>query len=280
MIIKEMRMKMPDIPKWLNRKEERRRLMAYLQEHRMATYGFIQVPEAEKVAYVRRHFNSVAQRYDLMNTILSFGIHYIWKHAAINMMGLKPGDRVLDVCGGTGDLSILADRKIGPQGQVFLCDINREMIDAGKHKATNAVHRRRIAYIQGDIEALAFPDGSMDAAMVGFGIRNVTHMEKGFAEMFRVLKPGGTLMCLEFSQPVWKWFRLLYDFHSFYIMPWLGERIAGSRKAYLHLPETIRLFPLPDELSETLENIGFTAIRYKRLTNGIAVVHIGRKPPV
>jgi len=266
------------LPRWMNRREDRQRLMQHLQENRLTTYGFAQVPEEEKTAYVRRHFDSVAHRYDLMNTILSLGIHYLWKRYVVNRMRLRSGDRVLDVCGGTGDLAILADRKVGPRGQVILYDINRDMILAGRNKPTNARHRRRIAYVQGDIEAMAFSDNTMDAAMVGFGIRNVTHMERGFAEMFRVLKPGGTFMCLEFSQPVWQWFRWLYDLYSFYVMPWLGEMIVGTRKAYVHLPETIRLFPLPDELSEILSHIGFSSIDYRRLTNGIAVVHLARKP--
>ncbi|MFZ3048416.1 MAG: class I SAM-dependent methyltransferase [Desulfatirhabdiaceae bacterium] len=266
------------IPEWVNEKEEQQRLKDNLSRQKLATYGFLQVPEFEKVNYVRRHFNSVARHYDLMNTILSLGIHYLWKRISVGMMSLKPGDRVLDVCGGTGDLSILAGRMVGKAGQIILYDINREMILAGKTKSTHRNSRNRIAHVQGDIEALSFPDQCVDAAMVGFGIRNVTHMETGFMEIYRVLKPGGTFMCLEFSQPVWPVFRWLYDVYSFYIMPWLGDCITGSRKAYLHLPETIRLFPLPDQLSELIERIGFVDVRYRRLTNGIAVVHVARKP--
>ncbi len=267
-----------EMPGWFSRKEEQKHLKDYLKREKLSTYGFLQVPESEKVHYVRRHFNSVARRYDLMNTILSMGIHYMWKRLAVGWMGLTPGDRVLDACGGTGDLAILALRKVGESGRVVLADINREMILAGKTKGTNQGERKRIAYIQCDMENLSLPDQCMDACMVGFGIRNVTHMEDGFRELFRVLKPGGVMMCLEFSQPVQPLFRWLYDVYSFYVMPWLGERIAGSRKAYLHLPETIRLFPLPDEMSEILSEIGFRAVRYRRLTNGIAVVHIARKP--
>ncbi|MGD9971790.1 MAG: bifunctional demethylmenaquinone methyltransferase/2-methoxy-6-polyprenyl-1,4-benzoquinol methylase UbiE [Desulfatirhabdiaceae bacterium] len=266
------------LPAWVNRKEEQKRLKADLVRKKLSTYGFLQVPESEKVNYVMQHFNSVARHYDIMNTILSLGIHYLWKRMAVGLIGLRPGGCVLDVCGGTGDLAILAGRKIGKSGQIILYDINREMILAGKNKPTNRGIRNRITHVQGDIEALSFPDDRFDAAMVGFGIRNVTHMETGFKEIYRVLKPGGTFMCLEFSQPVWPMFRFLYDIYSFYIMPWLGERIAGSRKAYLHLPETIRLFPLPDDLSEIIEQIGFVNVRYRRLTNGIAVVHIAVKP--
>jgi demethylmenaquinone methyltransferase/2-methoxy-6-polyprenyl-1,4-benzoquinol methylase len=190
---------------------------------------------------------------------------------------LKPGDKVLDVCGGTGDLAILASRRVGETGEVILYDINRDMILAGKTQDNHVAVRKRIRYIQGDIEAMSFPDNSVDAVMVGFGIRNVTHMEKGFTELHRVLKPGGRLMCLEFSKPVCPVFRWIYDVYSFFIMPWLGQLIAGSRSAYIHLPETIRLFPLPDELAEMLETIGFTDISFTRLTNGIAVIHTGVK---
>ena len=160
---------------------------------------------------------------------------------------------------------------------MVLYDINREMMAAGRRKRTNAAARRRIQYVEGDAERISFPDNHFDAAMVGFGIRNLTDMPQGFAEMVRVLVPGGTLMCLEFSNPTWPVFRWLYDFYSFTIMPWLGEVLVGSRNAYTYLPESIRLFPSPDELSELLTGLGLTGVTYRRLTNGIAVVHIGKK---
>ena len=240
-------------------------------------FGYQKVPQKEKVQRTCLHFETVAKRYDFMNTLLSFGIHYLWKHAAIRMMKLKPGHRVLDVCGGTGDLSILAHRVVGPTGQIVLYDINRAMIQAGKAKPTHSSARSRIRYVQGNAEEISFPDRYFDAAMVGFGIRNVSRMEKGFGEMHRVLKPGGKLMCLEFSKPTAPLFRFLYDFYSFKIMPLLGELLAGSRKAYTLLPESIRTFPMPDELAGILKRIGFRRVVYRRLTNGIAVVHLGEK---
>jgi demethylmenaquinone methyltransferase/2-methoxy-6-polyprenyl-1,4-benzoquinol methylase len=213
-----------------------------------------------------------------MNTILSFGLQHLWKRAAIRALELKPRDRVLDVCGGTADLSILAAREMGPGGLAILYDINRAMMEAGRPKVARTSLASRIWYVQGDAEQIAFRDEQFEAAIVGFGIRNLTRMEKGLEEMYRVLKPGGKLMCLEFSIPTSGWFRWLYDFYSFRIMPIAGQILAGTREAYTYLPESIRKFPLPEELTAILERIGFSNVTYRNLTNGIAVIHLGRKP--
>ncbi|MFZ0614630.1 MAG: bifunctional demethylmenaquinone methyltransferase/2-methoxy-6-polyprenyl-1,4-benzoquinol methylase UbiE [Desulfobacterales bacterium] len=263
---------------WGSEQDRQYHLDERIRREKMANYGYRKVPEDEKTTWVLRHFNSVARQYDFMNTLLSFGIHYLWKRTAVAMLGLKAGERVLDVCGGTGDLAILAKRAVGACGTVAVYDINRAMIEAGRSKKTNAPIRGQICYVQGNAEHLAFPDGHFDAVTVGFGIRNVTHMEQGFREMLRVLKPGGRMMCLEFSKPSHPLFRRLYDFYSFYIMPLSGQLLAGSRQAYTHLPESIRLFPLPEELQAILERIGYVQVSWRRLTNGIAVVHTGRKP--
>jgi demethylmenaquinone methyltransferase/2-methoxy-6-polyprenyl-1,4-benzoquinol methylase len=166
---------------------------------------------------------------------------------------------------------------VGPGGQVVVYDINRAMMEAGLPKVLNSTLAPRIRFLQGDAERLACPDACFDAAMVGFGIRNLTHPAAGFKEMHRVLKPGGRLMCLEFSQPVTPWFRWLYDFYSFQVMPAVGKIMVGSWQAYTYLPESIRMFSRPEELSATLYNLGFTRVRYRRLTNGIAVIHLGVK---
>ena len=242
-----------------------------------AYFGYRRVAAADKGLLVRNHFNTVAVRYDLMNTLLSVGLHHLWKRTAVKMLGLKPGDRVLDVCGGTGDLALLAARKVGSRGRIVIYDINRAMLAAGRPKIARSPLAGRIAYLQGDAERLSCPDRSFDAAMVGFGIRNLTHPEKGFQEMHRVLKPGGALMCLEFSQPTWAWFRWLYDLYSFYFMPLAGRIMVGSWQAYTYLPESIRMFSRPREVSGVLAEIGFSQVRFRRLTNGIAAVHVGVK---
>ncbi len=242
-----------------------------------AHFGYRKIPARDKVRWVRRHFNSIADKYDSMNTLLSLGLHYLWKRQAIEELSLQQGDRVIDVCGGTADLSILAAKAVGVTGQVILYDINRAMIEAGRPKVSRALVADRIRYIQGDVEKISFPGGHFDAACVGFGIRNVTHMEIGLAEMYRVLKPGGKMMCLEFSIPPSTFFRKLYDLYSFQVMPFIGKVFTGSQQAYTYLPESIRLFPLPDELTEILSRIGFSRVTYRRLTNGIAVIHTGVK---
>ena len=231
----------------------------------------------KKSQLILGYFDSVARKYDMMNTLLSFGIHHIWKRTAVRMMGLNSGDWVLDVCGGTGDLAILAAGAVSPAGHVTLYDFSSAMINAGRFKKNNSSIRNRVQYIQGDAQEISFQEQSFDAAMVGFGIRNVIDMKKAFKEMYRVLKPGGKMMCLEFSKPTSPLFRLLYDYYSFYIIPFLGKSITGSIQAYTHLPESIRTFPSPEKLSDILKIIGFLHITHKRLTNGIAVIHLAKK---
>ncbi len=264
-------------PRWFDRNARRRQLDEHVDESRTATFGFRTMAAAEKAAAVMRHFDRVAPRYDFMNNLLSFGIQMIWKRVAVRCIRLCPGDRVLDVCGGTADLALLASQRTGAAGRTVVCDLNRAMMGGGTAKVKRAGLDGHIVFVQGDAERLPFADGQFDAAMVGFGIRNLTHLKRGFAEMLRVLRPGGTLMCLEFSKPANPVFRRLYDFHSFVIMPLLGQLLVGNREGYACLPETIRLFPLPEELSAILAQIGFTNVRCRRLTNGIAVVHSASK---
>jgi demethylmenaquinone methyltransferase/2-methoxy-6-polyprenyl-1,4-benzoquinol methylase len=257
--------------------QEKNEMNLIIKEEESSQFGFRKIPIQEKAKRIQNHFDSIAQKYDRMNTLLSFGTHHLWKRTAIQLLELKPGEQVLDACGGTGDLSILAVKQVGPSGRVVLYDINRMMMETGRQKRTHAAARQAILYVQGDAEQISCRSQYFDAVMVGFGVRNLTHMEQGLREMYRVLKPGGRFVCLEFSKPTTSWFRRLYDFYSFRIMPWLGSLLAGSRQAYTYLPESIRLFPSPPELSGLVEKTGFREVTYYPLFNGIAVLHVGMK---
>ncbi len=263
----------PSDPKQANPKKP-----AESESQAMASFGYRNVPADEKVKWVLRHFNSIAGKYDFMNTVLSLGLHHLWKKQSIQALALRAGDRVIDVCGGTADLSLLSAKASAPDGQVFLYDINRAMIEAGRPKVRGTPYQSQIRYVLGDAEQIAIRSGQLDAAVVGFGIRNLTRMEKGLAEMYRVLKPGGKVLCLEFSIPPFIPFRWLYDLYSFQVMPILGKMLTGSREAYTYLPESIRRFPLPEELAAILRGIGFEKVSYRSFTMGIAVAHFGTKP--
>jgi demethylmenaquinone methyltransferase/2-methoxy-6-polyprenyl-1,4-benzoquinol methylase len=243
----------------------------------MTYAGYRKVPASEKGKIVQQHFTAIARRYDLMNSILSLGLHRLWKRTAVKTLKLKEGDRIIDVCGGTGDLALLAARTIGHAGRVVVYDMNRAMMEAGRSKAADAPLAEKICWVQGDAERISFRDYSFDAAMVGFGVRNLTHMEEGFIEMYRVLKPGGKLMCLEFSKPSSSLFRFLYDLYSFTVIPLAGKLFTGSREAYTYLFESIRMLPSPEDISSLLEKIGFSQVIHHKLTNGIAVIHLGVK---
>lgn len=264
-------------PSWFDKKKRREQLDDHIRATGKARFGIREYDEQQKVDAVRTHFNRVAPNYDFMNSLLSFGIQHAWKRAAVRMLNVRKGDRVLDVCGGTGDLAILAAGNTGPTGQVTIYDINHAMIQAGRHKIDPYPSLSHISYVQGDAEQITFPDNTFDCTIVSFGIRNVTHLRQGFSEMIRTLKPGGRFLCLEFSQPANPVFRRLYDFYSFNIMPVLGHLLVGSAESYACLPETIRMFPLPDELGKMLEDLGLTKIRWESMTNGICVAHVGVK---
>ena len=230
-----------------------------------------------KARLVQQHFSNIAARYDLANDILSFGLQRAWKRLAVRMLELVPGEVVLDVCGGTADLARLAVATMGGTGQALVYDFNRDMLAVGRNKAKKSPRASHLTWIQGDAENLALKSGSADAAIVGFGVRNLTHWQRGFTEMHRVLKPGGRMVCLEFSQPPARWFRLLYDLYSFTVIPLVGKILAGSWEAYSYLATSIRAFPSPEELVGVLEAIGFTQVTCRRLTQGIAFIHRGIK---
>ncbi len=261
-----------NINKWYTRKKRLEQLEKHVSLSRTAIFGFTAYPESDKAQRVNRHFDTIATRYDFMNTILSGGIHYAWKRKAVEILKINPEEKVLDVCGGTGDIARLSARRTGEKGISIVYDLNRKMIEQGRKKTLKGV-----TFVQGDAECISFPDNSFDAISIGFGIRNVTHLETGFREIFRVLKKGGKMCCLEFSKPDNIFFRQLYDLYSFRIMPLIGGLITGSIEAYTAFPESIRAFPLPDELCLILKEIGFKDIKVKKLTNGIAVIHSARK---
>jgi demethylmenaquinone methyltransferase/2-methoxy-6-polyprenyl-1,4-benzoquinol methylase len=241
-------------------------------------FGYRLVKAGEKKNLVRTHFATVAEKYDFMNTVLSFGAHFLWKKRAVDALSLKEGARLLDLCGGTGDMSLLAAKRLRNAGKVVLYDINPFMLEKGKEKLRRKNLDSSVRFVLGDAELLSLKTASFDACIVAFGVRNLTHMTEGFREMLRVLKPGGEMVCLEFSIPRTRWFRWLYDVYSFRMMPLLGEILAGSRKAYTYLPESIRVFPSPEELARLLRDIGFEKVRFRLLTDGIAVIHKARKP--
>jgi demethylmenaquinone methyltransferase/2-methoxy-6-polyprenyl-1,4-benzoquinol methylase len=264
-------------PKWFKSPQREELLDQHVSRTGRARFGLKAYLEEEKAAAVRRHFNRVAPQYDFMNSLLSFGIQRAWKRAAIRLLDPLPGSRILDLCGGTGDLGHLAVARSASGGRATICDINMAMMSAGR--GTYAPHplKSRVTWVQGDAEKIPFAEATFDTAMVGFGIRNLTHLKQGFQEMHRVLKPGGRFLCLEFSRPTNAVFRALYDFYSFNIMPLLGQLIAGSAESYACLPETIRMFPLPDELATILSDCGFKDVTYCRMTNSMVVAHLATK---
>jgi len=241
------------------------------------SFGSRRVSHQEKKSLVQGHFDTVAARYDLTNNLLSFGLQWVWKRKAVAWLGLARGERVLDACGGTADLGLLAAGPVGPEGRIVIYDFNRAMLAVGRDKIEPAGMAPTMSLVQGDVEQIALHDHTFDAALVGFGIRNLAAMEAGLQELHRVLKPGGRLLILEFSQPTNPWFRTLYDLYSFTVMPLVGKIMMGSWETYTYLPESIRLFASPDELRAILERVGFSRVDYHRLSNGIAVMYLAWK---
>ena len=239
-------------------------------------FGFQQVPEEEKAQRVRGVFDSVASDYDLMNDVMSLGIHRLWKRLAIEMAELRPGQRVLDLAGGTGDLVMLMAPKVGPQGNVVLSDINSTMIRTGRTRLLDKGIAGNVEYVQADAEHLPFAGDSFDCITIAFGLRNVTRKQAALDAMYRALKPGGRVLILEFSQPA-AMLRPAYDFYSFSILPRLGQLIAGDAASYRYLAESIRMHPNQQALLAMLEVAGFESCDYHNLTGGIVAIHRGYK---
>ena len=232
------------------------------------------VTAAEKAGYVRQMFDDIAPRYDLLNSLLSAGIHYSWRTFATRCAALSVGGSVLDVCSGTGEWTALLRQVVGPEGFVAAADFSLPMLQNGAAR----FEKNGVGEVQGDAMRLPFADHSFDAATVAFGIRNVAEIETAFAEMGRVVKPGGRIVCLEFSQPPAGLFRTAYDLHAKYIMPALGGAISGRRDAYTYLPASVERFASRTKLAEKMRLAGLTNVRWVDLTFGLVCVHVGEKP--
>jgi demethylmenaquinone methyltransferase / 2-methoxy-6-polyprenyl-1,4-benzoquinol methylase len=240
-------------------------------------FGFSQVPVEEKVARVRGVFDSVATRYDLMNDLMSFGIHRAWKRFTVAKAGLKPGQQLLDLAGGTGDLAALMAPRVMPGGRVVLADINDAMLRRGRERLLDrGLAGEAVEYCLADAESLPFSDDCFDVVTIAFGLRNVTRKEAALTEMLRVLKPGGQLLVLEFSKPATV-LAPAYDLYSFRVLPAIGKLVAGDDASYRYLAESIRMHPDQGTLKAMMEATGFEGCRYHNLSGGIVALHRGWK---
>ena len=235
-------------------------------------FGFERVPEAEKARRVGAVFDRVAERYDLMNDLMSLGLHRLWKAFAISIARPRPGDRILDVASGSADLARSLGRRVMPGGQICLADINLKMLERGRDRVLD--DGLLAPAVQCDAERLPFPSGYFDCVTVAFGLRNMTHKDRALTEMTRVLKPGGRLVVLEFSK-VWKPLERAYDFYSFRVLPWLGKQVAGDAAAYRYLAESIRMHPDQPTLAGMLESAGLSRVEVFNLAAGVVAVHRG-----
>ena len=249
-----------------------------MNEKDQTHFGFATVPAAEKAGRVAKVFDSVATRYDLMNDLMSGGIHRLWKAYTIEMSGVRPGHKVLDIAGGTGDLAARFSRLTGDKGLVVLADINRSMLNVGRDRLTDRGVAGNLVFAQADAQMLPFADNSFDCITIAFGLRNVTEKETALASMLRVLKPGGRLLVLEFSKPVNPAFARVYDLYSFKILPRIGRLVAGDEASYRYLAESIRVHPDQDTLKTMMESAGFAGVEYHNLTGGVVALHKGFKP--
>ena len=240
-------------------------------------FGFQTVNKDEKVKKVAEVFHSVAARYDVMNDLMSFGIHRVWKMFTIELSGVRTGSKVLDIAGGTGDLAAKFAQRVGPEGEVVLADINESMLRVGRDKLTDRGLGHRVKYVQANAECLPFPDNYFDAITIAFGLRNVTDKDAALASMHRILKPGGKLLVLEFSKPQSTLLSKAYDLYSFRALPLMGKLVADDADSYQYLAESIRMHPDQETLKGMMLNVGFTTVKYHNMTGGIVALHVGNK---
>lgn len=238
-------------------------------------FGYQQIPLADKTRRVGEVFSSVASRYDLMNDLMSLGVHRLWKRFALSQTGLKPGQTALDVAGGTGDLTRGLAKQVGDTGRVVLADINAAMLERGRERLVNAGIAGNLDYVQADAELLPFPDQHFDCITIAFGLRNVARKEAALAGMYRVLKPGGRLLVLEFSKPIVPGLKPLYDLYSFAVLPQLGRMVARDKESYRYLAESIRMHPDQETLKHMLQTAGFERCDYLNMSGGIVALHRG-----
>jgi demethylmenaquinone methyltransferase/2-methoxy-6-polyprenyl-1,4-benzoquinol methylase len=240
-------------------------------------FGFTQVNEKEKVNLVRGVFDSVASQYDIMNDFMSLGIHRIWKRVAVQLSNVREGDHVLDLAGGTGDLTTLFSKRVGKSGKIVLADINSEMLRTGRDRLIDRGITKNISFAQVNAECLPFEDNTFDCVCIAFGLRNVTDKDAALRSMMRILKPGGRVIVLEFSHPTNKITEKVYDFYSFKLLPKIGKFVAKDEESYRYLAESIRMHPVQDKLKEMMEEAGLERCEYFNMSQGIVAVHRGYK---
>lgn len=240
-------------------------------------FGYQNVDKEEKAGLVAGVFHSVAARYDVMNDLMSAGIHRIWKRFTIELSGVRRGNAVLDIAGGTGDLAARFAQLVGPEGRVVLADINDSMLSVGRDKLLDTGRISNIEFVQADAQYLPFPDDTFDCITIAFGLRNVTDKDLALRSMLRVLKPGGRLLVLEFSKPENELLSKAYDTYSFRVLPVMGQLVANDSESYQYLAESIRMHPDQETLREMMEDAGFTACEYHNMTGGIVALHKGVK---
>lgn len=241
-------------------------------------FGFREIPVDEKVRHVADVFHSVAGKYDLMNDLMSGGVHRLWKRITIERSGVRSGQSVLDIAGGTGDLTRKFSRLVGPTGKVVLADINDSMLKVGRDKLINSGTAGNVEYVQANAETLPFADNTFDVITIAFGLRNVTDKDAALRSMQRVLKPGGKLMVLEFSKTENIALTKIYDFYSFNILPQMGKLFANDAESYRYLAESIRMHPDQETLKDMMEEAGLVNCRYENMTGGVVALHTGIKP--
>ncbi|WP_414674801.1 bifunctional demethylmenaquinone methyltransferase/2-methoxy-6-polyprenyl-1,4-benzoquinol methylase UbiE [Marinospirillum sp.] len=240
-------------------------------------FGYQQVPVDEKVKRVAGVFDSVATKYDLMNDMMSMGVHRLWKKFTIELSGVRKGHKVLDIAGGTGDLTLQFSRLVGDEGEVILADINASMLKVGRDRLLDKGYGGNIKFVQANAEALPFPDNYFDVITIAFGLRNVTDKDKALKDMARILKPGGRLLVLEFSKPTNPIMSKAYDLYSFTALPLMGKLLAGDSDSYRYLAESIRMHPDQETLKEMMTNAGLSDVEYHNMTSGVVALHRGIK---